>query len=160
MEARARDVAPILWQGVRDGKSYGVIAHEFNSAGIAPERQAPWSKESIRRIASLTRSEFTRAETQRPEERFGCVEARVRKQTAAVGQVLVELWRAEKNYEDMRDELARRGIRSPRGRLWGAGVDPTLPHARPWRVVAPRSAEGTRMSRNPMIAYYRVSTRQ
>jgi hypothetical protein len=43
-ETRARDLAPLVWQSVAEGKSYGVIAGEFNESGIAPPQRAPWSK--------------------------------------------------------------------------------------------------------------------
>ena len=119
MLGRARDLAPLIWQWVREGKSYAVIASDFNSAGIVPPRRAPWSNQSVCRIARLTRHEFVRAETERLDERFGCAQARVSKQLADVGPLLVDLWRAGKTYEDMADALAERGVLSPWGRHWG-----------------------------------------
>jgi DNA invertase Pin-like site-specific DNA recombinase len=49
-EARARDLAPLVWKAVGEGKSMAIIAEEFNQSGIAPPAQAPWSKNSIWRI--------------------------------------------------------------------------------------------------------------
>jgi len=57
-EARARDLAPLVWKAVGEGKSMTIIAEEFNQSGIAPPAQAPWSKNSIWRIARQTVDEF------------------------------------------------------------------------------------------------------
>ena len=119
MEARASDLAPMVWRRVREGRSYAAIAREFNGAGVVPPRQAPWTNQSICRIARLTRNEFARAETRRPKERFGCAQARVEKLASEIGPLLVDLWRAGKTYEDMADALAERGVLSPWGRHWG-----------------------------------------
>jgi DNA invertase Pin-like site-specific DNA recombinase len=35
-EARARDLAPLVWKAVAEGKSMSVIADEFNDSGVAP----------------------------------------------------------------------------------------------------------------------------
>src|ERR1700722_10665177 len=35
-DARARDLAPLVWKAIAEGKSLSVIAHEFNESGVAP----------------------------------------------------------------------------------------------------------------------------
>jgi hypothetical protein len=57
-EARAWDLAPLVWRAVGEGKSMAVIAEEFNQSGIAPRADAPWSKNSIWRITRQTVDEF------------------------------------------------------------------------------------------------------
>src|SRR3984957_7221671 len=43
-EARARDLAPLVWKAVAEGKSMSVIADEFNDSGVAPPQRRPWTK--------------------------------------------------------------------------------------------------------------------
>jgi DNA invertase Pin-like site-specific DNA recombinase len=118
-EARALDLAPLVWAAIEEGKSLKVIADEFNRDGIAPPRATPWSKGSIERLARRTRAEFDRGDKIRAIERVGITQIRIRRQAAEVGPVLVELWRTGRSYTDMRDELARRGITAPWGKAWG-----------------------------------------
>ena len=49
-DARAVDLAPLVQTALAAGKSYAVIAAEFNRQGIRPPRQGPWSKDSIWRL--------------------------------------------------------------------------------------------------------------
>jgi DNA invertase Pin-like site-specific DNA recombinase len=55
-EARRSDLAPLLWKLISEGKSYRVIANEFNETGVSPLRQSKWTARAIWRIASLTSS--------------------------------------------------------------------------------------------------------
>jgi DNA invertase Pin-like site-specific DNA recombinase len=57
-EARARDLAPLIWRSIADGKSYRVIADRFNAQGIRPARNAPWTAHSIWRVVRMTAEEF------------------------------------------------------------------------------------------------------
>jgi hypothetical protein len=116
-EARARDLAPLVWKAIADGKSLSVIADEFNECGIAPPQRGPWAKNSIWRITRQTAAVFG----QRPPagNRIGTAQNKVRKRVDEIGPLL-SAWRLEgKTYREIAAELRRRGLESPWGRDWG-----------------------------------------
>lgn len=116
-EARARDLAPLVWKAVGEGKSMSVIAQEFNESGIMPPAHAPWSKNSIWRITRQTVDEFG----QRPAagKRVGTAQNKVRRHVDAIGPLLLSWWREGRTYREMTEELRRRGVCSPWGGDWG-----------------------------------------
>ena len=116
-EARARDLAPLVWKAVGEGKSMAIIAEEFNQSGIAPPAHAPWSKNSIWRITRQIVDEFG----QRPAtgKRVGTAQNKVRRRIDEIGPLLLASWREGKTYREIRAELRRRGISSPWGGDWG-----------------------------------------
>jgi DNA invertase Pin-like site-specific DNA recombinase len=116
-EARARDLAPLVWKAIAERKSMSVIAGEFNESGVAPPQRAPWTKNSIWRIARQTADMFG----QRPPagKRIGTAQNKVRKRIDEIGPLLLT-WRLEgKTYREIAAEFGRRGIESPWGRDWG-----------------------------------------
>jgi DNA invertase Pin-like site-specific DNA recombinase len=116
-DARARDLAPLVWKAIAEGKSMSVIADEFNERGVAPPQRAPWTKNSVWRIARRTGALFG----QRPTagERIGTAQNKVRKRVGEIGPLLLT-WRLEgKTYREIAAEFGRRGIESPWGRDWG-----------------------------------------
>jgi DNA invertase Pin-like site-specific DNA recombinase len=116
-EARAHDLAPLVWKAIAEGKSLRVIADEFNASGIAPPQRGPWAKNSIWRITRQTATVFGR----RPPEgkRIGTAQNKVRKRVDEIGPLL-SLWRLEgKTYGEIAAELKLRGLGSPWGRDWG-----------------------------------------
>jgi hypothetical protein len=116
-EARARDLAPLVWNAVAEGKSYSVIANEFNASGIAPPRHAPWTKNSIWRIARQTADEFGQRPV--PGKRIGTAQNKVRRRADKISPLLLT-WRQEgKTYREIAAEFGRRGIESPWGGDWG-----------------------------------------
>jgi DNA invertase Pin-like site-specific DNA recombinase len=116
-EARARDLAPLVWRAVAEGKSMSVVAEEFNGIGIAPPARAPWSKNSIWRIARQTADEFG----QRPAagKRLGTAQNKVRRRVGAIRPLLLACWRDGKTYRDIAAEFKQRGVSSPWGGDWG-----------------------------------------
>ena len=50
-EARRRDLAPLVWNFIAEGKSHRVIANEFNETGVSLIRHSKWKKHAIWRIA-------------------------------------------------------------------------------------------------------------
>jgi DNA invertase Pin-like site-specific DNA recombinase len=116
-EARAQDLAPLVWKAIAEGKSLSVIADEFNESGIAPPQRGPWAKNSIWRITRQTAAVFG----QRPPagKRIGTAQNKVRKRVDEIGPLL-STWRLEgKTYREIAAELRRRGLESPWGRDWG-----------------------------------------
>jgi DNA invertase Pin-like site-specific DNA recombinase len=127
-EARARDLAPLVWKAIAEGKSMSVIANEFNETGVAPPQHAPWTKNSIWRITRRTAAVFG----QRPTagKRIGTAQNKVRKRVGDIGPLLLT-WRSEgKTYREIAAEFGRRGVESPWGRDWGpASIRRYLMHA-------------------------------
>jgi DNA invertase Pin-like site-specific DNA recombinase len=116
-EARARDLAPLVWKAVGEGKSMSVIAEQFNESGIAPPAHAPWSKNSIWRITRQTVDEFG----QKPAagRRLGSAQNKVRRRVDEIGPLLLSWWREGKTYREIATELRQCGVSSPWGGEWG-----------------------------------------
>lgn len=125
--ARAQDLAPLIWKGIAEGDSYRIIADKFSESGIAPPRRAPWTKNSIWRIARQTAVAFGQGS---PGKRIGMAQNKVRRRVREIGPLLLT-WRSEgKTYREIATEFARRGIESPWGRDWGpASIRRYLMHA-------------------------------
>jgi hypothetical protein len=94
-----------------------VVAEEFNESGITPPARAPWSKNSIWRIARQTVDEFG----QRPAtgKRLGTAQNKVRRCVCEISPLLLAWWRDGKTYREIAAEFRRRGVSSPWGGDWG-----------------------------------------
>jgi DNA invertase Pin-like site-specific DNA recombinase len=116
-EARAQDLAPLVWNAIAEGKSLSVIADEFNETGVAPPQQAPWTKNSIWRITRQTAAVF--GQSPPAGKRIGTAQNKVRKRVDEIGPLLLK-WRLKgKTYREIAAEFAQRGVESPWGRGWG-----------------------------------------
>ena len=116
--ARAADLAPLIRKGIAEGKSYAVIANEFNADGISPPRDAPWSKNSVLRTLSLADSELSLARAG-VGRRNGVAQIKVARRVQEIGVLLLE-WRSDRrSWTDIGRQLDRRGLRSPWGKPWG-----------------------------------------
>jgi DNA invertase Pin-like site-specific DNA recombinase len=116
-EARARDLAPLVWKAITEGKSMSVIADEFNESGVAPPQRRPWTKNSIWRIARRTAA--VSGQTPPAGKRIGTAQNKVQKRVGDIGPLLLT-WRLEgKNYREIAAEFGRCGVESPWGRCWG-----------------------------------------
>jgi DNA invertase Pin-like site-specific DNA recombinase len=116
-EARAQDLAPLVWKAIGEGKSMTLIAAEFNESGVAPLQRAPWTKNSIWRVVRRTAAMF--GQNPPSGKRIGTAQNKVRKCVSDTGPLLLT-WRLEgKTYREIAAEFARCGIESPWGRGWG-----------------------------------------
>jgi DNA invertase Pin-like site-specific DNA recombinase len=118
-EARARDLAPLIWRLIAEGKSYRVIADEFNQRGIRPARKAPWTANAIWRIVCVTADEYAPESETTPTKRIGAAQVRVSHCVRAVGHLLLSLRAEGVSYATIAMEMRRRGIESPRRGNWG-----------------------------------------
>ncbi len=118
-EARARDLAPLIWRLIAEGKSYRVIADEFNRQEIRPPRRAPWSKNSIWRIVHATADEFAPKSDAVPAKRTGAAQVKVSRCVGAIGPLLLSLRAEGATYAMIATEMGQRGIESPWGGNWG-----------------------------------------
>jgi DNA invertase Pin-like site-specific DNA recombinase len=116
-EARAQDLAPLVWNAIAEGKSLSVVADEFDETGVAPPQHAPWTKNSIWRITRQTAAVF--GQSPPAGKRIGTAQNKVRKRVDEIGPLLLT-WRLKgKTYREIAAELAQRGVESPWGRGWG-----------------------------------------
>ena len=120
MEARDNDLGPLIWAKVNEGKSYAIIAQEFNATRVVPPRDKPWTKHSISRIAKATSDLRARAGQGPPAARQGCAQAKVRAKVSEASEVLIDLWRRGRSYKEISSALAAAGIQAPWGGHWGA----------------------------------------
>lgn len=118
-EARRRDLAPLLWKSIAEGKSYRVIATEFNETGVARAWQSKWTADAIWRIASLTAAEFGTSPEVAAARRVGTAQLKVRRQVDEIGPLLLMLRGEGWTYQTIASELRRRDILSPWGGDWG-----------------------------------------
>ena len=118
-EARRRDLAPLVWNSIAEGKSHRVIANEFNETGVSATRNWKWKKHAIWRIAKLTAAEFGTSPEAIAARRVGVAQLKVRRLVEQIGPLLLT-WRAEgRTYEAIAAELKRRRIELPWGGDWG-----------------------------------------
>jgi DNA invertase Pin-like site-specific DNA recombinase len=116
-EARARDLAPLVWKAIAEGKSMSLIADEFNESGVTPPQRRPWTKTSIWRITRQTAAVFGRGPP--AGKRIGTAQNKVRKRVNEIGPLLMTWRQKGKTYREIAAELARQGVESPWGRGWG-----------------------------------------
>jgi DNA invertase Pin-like site-specific DNA recombinase len=117
-EVRRRDLAPLVWKSIAEGKSHRVIANEFNETGVSVARHSKWKKHAIWRIAKLTAAEFGAQPEVIAARRVGVVQLKVQRLVEQIGPLLLS-WRGEGwTYEAIASELNWRGIQSPWGGDW------------------------------------------
>jgi DNA invertase Pin-like site-specific DNA recombinase len=118
-QARARDLAPLIWRLIADGKSYRVIADEFNHREIRPARSAPWTANAIWRLVRMTADEFAPESDRVPLKRTGAAQVRVSRCVRDVGPLLLSLRAEGASYAAITMEMRQRGIESPQRGDWG-----------------------------------------
>jgi DNA invertase Pin-like site-specific DNA recombinase len=116
VEARARDLGPLIWKAIAEGKSYRMIADEFNRTGVRPRRKAPWCALSVWLIAKQSFAEFgAPRKTLSPP---GMRRENMLLRLAEIGPRLVEWRRQGLSCARMASELNRLHCPAPRGGLW------------------------------------------
>ena len=118
-EARARDLAPLIWRSIADGKSYRVIADRFNAQGIRPARNAPWTAHSIWRIVRMTAEEFAPKTDGVRMKLTGAAQIKVSRRLSAMRPLLLALRDEGVSYATIASELRRRGFEAPQRGNWG-----------------------------------------
>jgi DNA invertase Pin-like site-specific DNA recombinase len=120
--ARARDLAPLIWPLIAEGKSYREIGEELNCRGIATPRCQPrgFTASAVAPLIRRTKAEFGAAiiAAAPPHNRVG--KARSGRLLSEVSALLIEMHARQVSYVDMAAELDRRGIKAPRGGPWHA----------------------------------------
>ncbi len=137
-EARRSDLAPLVWKSIAEGKSYRVIADEFNETGVVLARRHKWTKNAVWRIASLTAGEFGSSPEVVAARRVGVAQIKVQQRVDEIGPLLLT-WRNDAwTYQAIASELHRRGIEPPWGGDWGqASIGRYLKRARATSALRP-----------------------
>ena len=118
-QARIKDLAPLVWQAIGEGKSYAMIAEEFNRRGVRPQQHTPWQRSAIGSIARATADDFAATVATQPRKLVGLQQAGVLDRLSKIGPLLLD-WRSQgKNYDAMARELNRLGLVTSRGGQWG-----------------------------------------
>ncbi len=116
VEARARDLGPLVWTAIAEGKSYRMIADEFNRTGVQPRCKAPWCALSIWLIAKQSFAEFgAPRKTLSPP---GMRRENMLSRLTEIGPRLMEWRRQGMSCAAMASELNRLRCPAPRGGLW------------------------------------------
>jgi DNA invertase Pin-like site-specific DNA recombinase len=116
--ARARDLAPIIWKLKADGMSYLEIVEELNSRGIPTAKRLGWYVTAVKRIIRATAAEFGSS----PEAKAGSLGSRrlkVMQHDRDLGPLLAQFRTQGMTVAAMASELHRRGVKAPRAKRWG-----------------------------------------
>jgi DNA invertase Pin-like site-specific DNA recombinase len=114
IEARARDLGPLIWKAKAEGKTNRLIAEEFNQTGVRPRGKKPWTALSIWLIAKQSYPEFGVPTLPAPPY----VRKRMLALLEEVSPRLVEWRRQGMTFTAMASELNASGCPAPRGKLW------------------------------------------
>jgi DNA invertase Pin-like site-specific DNA recombinase len=118
-QARIKDLAPLVWQAIGEGKSYALIAREFNQRGVRPALHTAWQQNSVGNIARATAKDFAAIAAVRLPSPPGLRRTKMLDRLAQVAPLLLE-WKSKgENYNAMARELDRLGYAAPYGRGWG-----------------------------------------
>ena len=117
--ARAADLAPLLLKSMGEGKSYAVIAAEFNEHGVRPLREARWTSNSVWRLATVACEGQRSISDDGRHPPIGAAQVRVAKLLREIGPLLVVRRSQGVTYTAIGEELDQLGIPSPRGLRWG-----------------------------------------
>ena len=159
-DARAADLAPLVQKAIAEGKSYAVIAAEFNDQGVRPHRRAPWSGNAIWRLVQRANQGWRPATSQKERPPVGAAQVRVAKLLREVGPLLVArrqrgrpVSRHRQRAEPTWDTVAARSSLGP-------DFDPSVSRTSAGRPSASRSEVSAAMTLRPVVVYYRVSSKQ
>ena len=120
VEARARDLAPNVWELIAQGKSKAEIAEELTRDGIRTPRNGKWSPSGIRRVQKLTLDEFASAPDVARAVKLGPRGIRMLERAREVAPIVWEMRRLGKSTLYIADELNRRGVPTAKNRAWDA----------------------------------------
>jgi Resolvase, N terminal domain/Recombinase len=116
---RARDLAPIVWGLIAEGKSYREIAHELNSRKIPSPNRRGWYANAIFRIVQSTANEFGTSPEAKSARSLGPHVMKAMQRNREVGPLLLKFRADDMSFAAMAAELDKREIRPPRGGQWG-----------------------------------------
>jgi DNA invertase Pin-like site-specific DNA recombinase len=119
-DTRVRDLGPLVWEALSEGKSLSTIADEFNRRGVRPQAKTPWGAQAIGRLAKRSRSEFAPDATARRARVATLPEATMLIRFAETKPMLRRWWREGMDCAAMASALDRLGAPSPRGVGWNS----------------------------------------
>jgi DNA invertase Pin-like site-specific DNA recombinase len=120
--ARARDLAPILWQLVAEGHSKQQIADELNRRGIPAPRRKGWCLATIGLLLKWTKDEFAGSADMKWALKLGPATLRKTHRLMDAGPLVWEMKRAGRAAAEIAAELSRRGFTPPSDKGWTSGA--------------------------------------
>ena len=117
-DARARDLAPIVWRLIAEGRSYREIANELNIRRIPSPNRRGWYANAIFRIVQSTADEFGTSPEAKSARSAGPRAMKVMLRNREVGPLLLRLRADGASLAAMAVELDERRIKPPRGEQW------------------------------------------
>jgi DNA invertase Pin-like site-specific DNA recombinase/transposase len=117
---RVRDLAPLVWDALSQGKSCSTIAAEFNRRGVRPPANTPWGAQAVGRLARKSRSAFAPATAARRTKVATMRQARLLLLFGEIKSMLLQWWREGMDCVEMATELNRLEVHSPQGAGWNS----------------------------------------
>lgn len=117
-DARARDLAPIIWKLKADGMSYPEIVDELNARGISTPKRLGWYACAVKRIVRATSREFGSSPEAMATISAGSRQLKVMEHDRQLGPLLLRLKLQGLTIAAMASELQSRGVKAPRAQRW------------------------------------------
>lgn len=122
MLERAQQIAPIIWEMRRLGKSTLYIADELNRRGVPTAKKRPWNASTVWKVLTLTADKPVAIGHPFPLVRSGLRVARAKERAALVAPTIWELRSKGQSHHAIACELDRQGIPAPEARGWSAST--------------------------------------
>ena len=120
--ARARDLAPILWQLVAEGHSRQGIAQELNERGIPAPRRKGWCLATVGLLLKWTKGDFAGSVDVKRALKLGPATLRKTHRLKDAAPLVWKLKRAGLKSAEIASELSERGFTPPSDKGWTAGA--------------------------------------
>jgi DNA invertase Pin-like site-specific DNA recombinase len=121
-KARARDLAPIVWGLIAQGKSRAEIAEELARRGIRTPRNGKWCVSAIARIQKRTKDEFASAPDVANAIKIGPRHFRMIERARDIAPLAWELRNQGKTLIAIVEELTRRDFPASMNRPWNTSM--------------------------------------
>lgn len=139
VEARARDLAPLIWGLIAKGRSRAEIADELARDGVTAPRAGKWSPSTIDRIRRLTADEYASAPDVAMATKIGPRGFRRLEWAREAAPIVWSLRSQGKTIRAITDELNRQNIPSAKNRPWNVSAV--------WTVLSLTADEPSAISR-------------
>jgi DNA invertase Pin-like site-specific DNA recombinase len=121
-KARARDLAPIVWGLIAQGKSKGEIAEELTRQGIRTPRKGKWSPSAIEHIQKATADGFASAPDVARAVKIGPRGFQMIERAREIAPLAWELRRRGKSLLSIANELNLRNIPTTKNGPWNGST--------------------------------------
>jgi DNA invertase Pin-like site-specific DNA recombinase len=117
-EARAKIVAPLIWEMLSQGMSKEAIAGEMNRRGVPTARGRRWHHNTVRRVLELTAGETPPNEDTALALTLGSKAFQKLQRAKLFAPIIAPLRAAGWTYDAIAGEFGRLGVQTPRAGIW------------------------------------------